>query len=133
MAHFSTLVMRQEAFVRAATTTNSPIVTQRTTTGVLRIAKVGEVGLITQPQACIRRNGTSWYQGGSEKVSAGLEYLLAKHPDFVSSLPGHARLPRRIPFARSSLGQQGLALRLTRRSLPRWPARPTHASRWCTS
>jgi len=29
-------------------------------TGVLRIAEVGEVGLITQPQARIRRNGTSW-------------------------------------------------------------------------
>jgi hypothetical protein len=88
---------------------------------VLRIAKVGGLGLITQPLADIRWGGSSWYQGNSEKVSAGLEYLLAKHPDFTRSRRGHARLLGQIAFAQSSFGERSTALRLTMRSLASWP------------
>jgi hypothetical protein len=123
--HSSTLVMRRDAFARAGRyDENLPYGYAEDYDWVLRMAKVGEVGLITQPLADIRRNGTSWYQGGSEKVSAGLEYLLAKHPDFARSRRGHARLLGQIAFARSALGDRGLALRLTLKSIARWPASP---------
>jgi glycosyltransferase involved in cell wall biosynthesis len=123
--HSSTLVMRRDAFTKAGYYDEEiPYGYAEDYDWVLRIAKVGELGLIQQPLADIRRNGTSKYQGAAEKVSAGLEYLLAKHPDFTTSRRGHARLLGQIAFARSSLGERGLALRLTLKSLALWPASP---------
>jgi glycosyltransferase involved in cell wall biosynthesis len=123
--HSSTLVMRREAYDRAGCYDEElPYSYAEDYDWVLRMAKVGEVGLIAQPLADIRRNGTSWYQGGSEKVRAGLEYLLAKHPDFARSRRGHARLLGQIAFASSSLGDRGPALRLTLKSITQWPMSP---------
>jgi hypothetical protein len=123
--HSSTLVMRRDAYERAGRYDEElPYSYAEDYDWVLRMAKVGQVGLITEPLADIRRSGTSWYQGGSEKVTAGLEYLLAKHTDFRTSRRGQARLLGQIAFARSSLGQRGLALRLALRSLAQWPASP---------
>jgi glycosyltransferase involved in cell wall biosynthesis len=123
--HSSTLVMRRDAFTRAGCYDERiPYGYAEDYDWILRIAKVGELGLVQQPLADIRRNGTSRYQGASEKVSAGLEYLLAKHPDFTTSRRGHARLLGQIAFARSALGERGLAMRLTMRSLMLWPASP---------
>jgi glycosyltransferase involved in cell wall biosynthesis len=123
--HSSTLVMRRDAFTKAGYYDEEiPYGYAEDYDWVLRIAKAGELGLIQQPLADIRRNGTSGYQGAAEKVSAGLEYLLAKHPDFTTSRRGHARLLGQIAFARSSLGERGLALRLTIKSLTLWPASP---------
>ena len=59
---------------------------------VLRAAKVGSIGLVAQPLADIRKDGTSWYQGGAHKTAEGLECLLAKHPDIATSRRGHARI-----------------------------------------
>jgi hypothetical protein len=123
--HSSTLVMRRDAFTKAGCYDEEiPYGYAEDYDWVLRIAKVGELGLVQRPLADIRRNGTSKYQGASEKVSAGLEYLLAKHPDFTTSRRGHARLLGQIAFARSALGERRLATRLTVRSLMLWPASP---------
>jgi glycosyltransferase involved in cell wall biosynthesis len=123
--HSSTLVMRREAFTAAGCYDEEiPFGYAEDYDWVLRIAKVGGLGLVQQPLADIRRNGTSRYQGAAEKVAAGLEYLLAKHPDFTTSRRGHARLLGQIAFARSSLGERGLALRLTVKSMALWPASP---------
>jgi glycosyltransferase involved in cell wall biosynthesis len=123
--HSSTLVMRRAAFARAGYYDEEiPYGYAEDYDWLLRIAKVGGLGLVQEPLADIRRNGTSKYQGAAEKVSAGLEYLLAKHPDFTTSRRGYARLLGQIAFARSTLGQRGLALRLTIRSLGQWPASP---------
>ena len=91
---------------------------------VLRAAKVGSIGLVAQPLADIRKDGTSWYQGGAHKTAEGLEYLLAKHPDIATSRRGHARILGQIAYARSSLGERGPALRYALRSLSRWPLSP---------
>jgi hypothetical protein len=123
--HSSTLVMRRDAFAKAGRYDEElPFGYGEDYDWVLRLAKVGAIGLVTQPLADIRRTGTSWYQGGSEKVAAGLEYLLAKHPDFAASRRGHARLLGQIAFARSSLGERGPAIRYTLRAFMRWPASP---------
>ena len=123
--HSSTLVMRREAFDKVGGYDEElPYGYSEDYDWVLRLARVGGVGLLTPPLADIRRNATSWYQGESEKVAAGLEYLLAKHPDFAKSRRGHARLLGQIAFAKSALGQRGLALRLTTKALVRYPASP---------
>jgi hypothetical protein len=59
-----------------------------------------------------------------ENTAAGLEYLLAKHPDFAVSPRGHARILGQIAFARSVLGQRRLARRYALTALVRWPASP---------
>jgi glycosyltransferase involved in cell wall biosynthesis len=123
--HSSTLVMRREAFTKAGHYDEKiPFGYPEDYDWVLRIAKMGGLGLVRRPLADIRRNGTSGFQGAAEKVSAGLEYLLAKHPDFTTSRRGHARLLGQIAFARSALGERGRALRLTAKSLALWPASP---------
>jgi hypothetical protein len=123
--HSSTLVMRREAFDKAGGYDEElPYGYSEDYDWVLRVARVGGVGLVEPPLADIRRNATSWYQGGSEKVAAGLEYLLAKHPDIAKSRRGHARLLGQIAFAKSALGQRGLALRLSTKALIRYPASP---------
>jgi Glycosyl transferase family 2/Sulfotransferase family len=123
--HSSTLVMRRETFTKVGGYDEKlPYGYSEDYDWVLRMAKAGGLGLVVQPLADIRRNATSYYQGGSEKVAAGLEYLLNKHPDIAASRRGHARMLGQIAFARSSMGQRGPALRLAVRSLLRWPASP---------
>jgi len=123
--HSSTLVMRRTAFTQAGCYDEEiPFGYPEDYDLLLRIAKTGGLGLVRRPLADIRRNGTSVFQGNAEKVSAGLEYLLAKHPDFTTSRYGHARLLGQIAFARSALGERGQALRLTAKSLTLWPASP---------
>lgn len=123
--HSSTLVMRREAFTTVGCYDEElPYGYGEDYDWALRLAKVGKVGLVQEPLADIRKDGTSWYQGGAQKAASGLEYLLAKHPDIAGSRRGHARLLGQIAFARSSLGERGPALRYALRALTRWPASP---------
>ena len=123
--HSSPLVMHRDAFAKAGLYDEAaPNGYAEDYDWLLRIAKIGGLGVVQRPLADIRRNGTSGFQGAAEKVSEGLEYLLAKHPDFTTSRRGHARLLGQIAFARSLLGERGQALRLTARSLVLWPASP---------
>jgi glycosyltransferase involved in cell wall biosynthesis len=123
--HSSTLVMRRSAITQAGCYDEEiPFGYAEDYDWLLRLAKVGGLGLVQRPLADIRRNGTSRYQGNGERVSVGLEYLLAKHPDFTTTRRGHARLLGQIAFARSTLGERRRALRLTMQSLALWPASP---------
>ena len=123
--HSSTLVMRRDAFVTVGEYDEKlPYGYAEDYDWVLRLAKAGQLGLVTQPLADIRKNAASYYQGGSEKVAAGLEYLMAKHPDIAVSRRGRARMLGQIAFAQSSLGRRGPALHYTLRSLASWPMAP---------
>ena len=123
--HCSTLVMRHEAFVKVGLYDEElPYGYPEDYDWVLRAVKVGSIGLVVQPLADIRKDGTSWYQGGAHKTAEGLEYLLAKNPDFATSRRGYARILGQIAFARSSLGERGTALRYALRGLSRWPLSP---------
>lgn len=119
----STLVMRREALVKVGLH-DEELPYGEDYDWVLRAAKVGRIGVVVQPLADIRKDGTSWYQGGAHETVVGLEYLLAKHPDIAASRRGHARILGQIAYARSSMGERGLALRYALRALAKWPLSP---------
>jgi glycosyltransferase involved in cell wall biosynthesis len=121
----STLVMRREVLVKVGRYDEElPYSYAEDYDWVLRVAKAGGVGLVVQPLADIRKDGTSWYRGGANKTVEGLEYLLAKHPDIATSRRGHARILGQIATAQSSLGEWGPALGHAFRALSRWPFSP---------
>jgi hypothetical protein len=123
--HSSTLVMRREAFAKAGGYDEElPHGHGEDYDWVLRAARAGRVGLVTEPLADIRKNTASWYRGVSETVLPSLEYMLDKHPDFTRSRRGHARILGQMALARSVLGQRGPALRDATKALTRWPASP---------
>ena len=123
--HSSTLVMRREVFAKAgAYDEELPHGHGEDYDWVLRAARAGRVGLVTEPLADIRKNTASFYRGVSETVLPSLEYMLDKHPDFTRSRRGHARILGQMALARSVLGQRGPALRDAAKALTRWPASP---------
>jgi hypothetical protein len=131
--HSSTLVMRRDAFAKAGRYDEDlPHGYGEDYDWVLRAARVGRIGVVTRPLADVRKDGQSWYVGSAQSwylgsarnAAAGLEYLLAKHPDIAASPRGHARLLGQIAFARSVLGERGPALRYAISALARWPVSP---------
>ena len=123
--HSSTLVMRREAFERAGRYDEDvPGGFGEDYDWVLRLARAGRVGAVTAPLADISKDAGSWYAGRARGTAAGLEYLLAKHPDITASRRGHARLLGQIALARSMDGDRRAALGQAGRALRRWPASP---------
>lgn len=123
--HSSTLLMRREAFTRAGLYDEDvPFGYAEDYDWVLRAARAGRIGTVIEPLADIRKDAQSWYAGKAGQAVAGLEYLLAKHPDIATVRRGHARVLGQIALARSLLGQRRLALRYALRALTRWPWSP---------
>jgi hypothetical protein len=124
--HSSTLAMRRQAFDKAGYYDEElPRGYAEDYDWVLRAARNGDIGVVTEPLADIRKNAVSWYGGAADSTrAAALEYMLVKHPDIATSRRGHARMLGQIAFARSSLGERGTATRYALRALTRWPASP---------
>jgi hypothetical protein len=123
--HSSTLVMRREAFDRAGVYDEElPGGYAEDYDWVLRLARAGRVGAVTEPLADITKDTGSWYAGRAAATAAGLEQLLAKHPDIAASRRGHARMLGQIALARSLLGDRRRALACAGRAIARWPASP---------
>jgi glycosyltransferase involved in cell wall biosynthesis len=123
--HSSTLAMRRDVFAKAG------LYDEQTPNGyaedydfILRVARVGRIGAVLTPLADIRKDSGSWWPGDAAVTVAGLEYLLARHPEIAGSPRGHARLLGQIAFSRSLLGQRGRALRYAATAIARWPASP---------
>jgi glycosyltransferase involved in cell wall biosynthesis len=123
--HSSTLVMRREAFAKAGRYDEDlPHGYAEDYDWILRAARAGQVGIVTQPLADIRKNARSWYSGQAASAASALEYMLAKHPDIAASPRGHARMLGQIAFARSCMGDRGAALSYAMKALVRWPVTP---------
>jgi hypothetical protein len=123
--HSSTMLMRREVIARAGRYDEElPNGYGEDYDFVLRAAAVGKVGCVIEPLADIRKDVSSFYLGKAETTAAGLEMLLAKHPEITSSRRGHARLLGQIAYAHSTAGHRGTALRFASQSLRRWPAAP---------
>ncbi len=110
--HSSTLAMRRDVFAKAG------LYDEQTPNGyaedydfILRVARVGRIGAVLSPLADIRKDSGSWYPGNAAVTVAGLEYLLAKHPEIAES-PGvtpacSGRSPSPGPCSASAGGRCG--------------------------
>lgn len=123
--HSSTLIMRRDAFAKAGN------YDERLPHGygedydiVLRISRVGRIGIVREPLADIRKDGGSYYLGRAANTAPALEHFLARHPEIAEDRRGHARMLGQMAFARSCLGERALAARLAVRGLGRWPLSP---------
>lgn len=123
--HSSTMLMRREVITRAGRYDEDlPNGYGEDYDFVLRASAVGKVGCVIEPLADIRKDAVSYYLGKAQVTAAGLEMLLAKHPEIATSRRGHARLLGQIAYAHSTAGHRTAAWRFAARSLRRWPAAP---------
>jgi glycosyltransferase involved in cell wall biosynthesis len=123
--HSSTLAMRRDAFAKAGQYDEEiPNGYAEDYDWILRAARVGRIGAVLTPLADIRKDSGSWWPGNAAITVAGLEYLLAKHPEVAASPRGHARMLGQIAFSRSLLGERRRALRYAALAIARWPASP---------
>jgi glycosyltransferase involved in cell wall biosynthesis len=123
--HSSTLLIRREAFEQAGGyDENLPFSYGEDYEWLLRVSRVGGVGVVTEPLADIKKDGSSWFRERQTVVAEALQYLLEQHPEFRESRRGESRLLGQIAFAYATLGQRRLALRWAGRALRRWPLAP---------
>lgn len=123
--HSSTLMMRRDAFAKAGRYDEDlPNGYAEDYDFVLRVARVGHVGVVLEPLADIRKDGQSYYRGRAANTAPALEHFLRKHPDIAADRRGHARLLGQMAFARSCMGDRSTARRLAVRSVLRWPLSP---------
>lgn len=123
--HSSTLVAWRDAYAKAGWyDEQTPHGYAEDYDWILRVARVGRIGAVRAPLADIAKDRGSWWPGNAAVTAAGLEYLLARHPELRKSARGHARVLGQIAFSRSLLGQRGRALRCAALALARWPASP---------
>lgn len=123
--HSSTMAMRRDVFAKAGLYDEEiPNGYAEDYDWILRAARVGRIGAVLTPLADIRKDSGSWWPGNAAVTVAGLEYLLAKHPEIAASPRGHARMLGQIAFSRSLLGERGRALRYAALAIARWPASP---------
>jgi glycosyltransferase involved in cell wall biosynthesis len=123
--HSSTLAMRRDVYAKAGLYDEDiPNGYAEDYDWILRAARVGRIGAVLTPLADIRKDSGSWWPGNAAITVAGLEYLLAKHPEIAASPRGHARMLGQIAFSRSLLGERGRALRYAALAIARWPGSP---------
>lgn len=120
--HSSTLMMRRIAFAKAGRYDEGlPHGYGEDYDWLLRAARVGRVGVVTEVLADIRKDVPSWFRGKAQNTADALEYMLAKHPDIASNRRGAARIYGQIAFAQASAGQKAAALRNIGRAASRDP------------
>lgn len=120
--HSSTLMMRRVAFAKAGSYDESlPYGYGEDYDWLLRAARVGRIGVVTEVLADIRKDVPSWFRGKAKDTAEALEYMLVKHPDLANHRRGGARVRGQIAFARASAGERRTALTYLGRSLARDP------------
>jgi glycosyltransferase involved in cell wall biosynthesis len=123
--HSSTLVMRADTFAKAGTYDETlPHGYAEDYDFVLKVARVGRIGIVVEPLADIRKNVQSWFRERAENTASALEHMLVIHPELKTSRRGYARILGQIAFARSTLGQRRRALGVVGRALVQWPVAP---------
>jgi GT2 family glycosyltransferase len=84
---------------------------------LLRAARTGHVLAVREALVIVHWNRTSFFAGRWQGIVDGLSYLLAKHPEFVSSPSGSARIEGQVAFALAALGQRSAAFSWARRTI----------------
>ncbi len=123
--HSSTLLMRRDAFAKAGRYDEElPHGYAEDYDWVLRAARVGQIGVVVEPLADIRKDVQSWFRERSENTAEALTYMLVAHPELTTSRRGHARILGQIAYAQACLGERRTALRTAVRALGRYPFAP---------
>lgn len=123
--HSSTLLMRRDVFAKAGRYDEElPGGYAEDWDFILRVARVGRVGVVREPLADIRKDVPSYYRGRAQGTAVALEHFLVKHPDIAGSRRGNARITGQMAFARSCVGAREEALRYAATSLRSWPLSP---------
>jgi glycosyltransferase involved in cell wall biosynthesis len=123
--HSSTLVMRADTFAKAGMYDETlPHGYAEDYDFVLKVARVGRIGIVVEPLADIRKNVQSWFRERAENTASALEHMLVIHPELKTSRRGYARILGQIAFARSTLGERRLAIRYVGRAIVQWPFAP---------
>lgn len=123
--HSSTLMMRRDAFAKAGRYDEQlPHGYAEDYDWVLRVGRVGPIGMVLEPLAEIRKNNVSYYRGRAARTAPALVHFLAKHPEIAADRRGHARILGQIAFALSSNGERAEGARYAARSWARWPLSP---------
>lgn len=84
---------------------------------LLRAAKAGRVVAVPEAHTIIHWDRTSYFSEKWQGIADGLSYLLAKHPEFVRSGEGQARIEGQIAFAHGALGDRPRARSWARRAI----------------
>jgi hypothetical protein len=123
--HSSTLLIRRKAYSKAGLYDESlPSSYAEDYEWLLRVIRCGDVGVVRECLADIRKNTPSWFRERSETTAEALQYLLKRHPDLRGDRRAHARVLGQIAFAQASSGDRKSAMRTVARAATRWPAQP---------
>ena len=123
--HSSTMFMRRDAYAKAGGYDEElPYGYAEDYDFVLRLTRVGKVGIVKRPLADIRKNVSSWFRGRAANNAEALRYMLQKHPEIQRSRRGHARVLGQIAFAESAAGDRRRGLRTAASALGRYPFAP---------
>lgn len=123
--HSSTLAMRRIAFAKAGEYDEKlPHGYGEDYDWLLRVSRVGRVGVVTEVLADIRKDVPSWFRGRTANTAEALEYMLAKHQDWDQHPRGKSRILGQIAFARANAGERRAALRYAGRALATHPVSP---------
>lgn len=78
---------------------------------LLRIAALGPIAVVPAPLVIVEWHGGSFFFGRWATIVDALRYLLDRHPEFVRSRRGTARIRGQIAFALAASGRRREALR----------------------
>ncbi len=124
--HSSTLLIRTDAFAKAGRYDEDlPNGYGEDWDIVLRLARVGPIGLVREPLAEIKKDGGSYYIGRASRTVVALEAFLAKHPEIKGSRRGYARILGQLAFQYAALGERATAAGAATRAALQWPLSPT--------
>lgn len=84
---------------------------------LLRASALGLVTVVNQPLVRALWSGQSYYFGQWVAYAEALQYLLSKHPDFMSIPSAGARIKSQVAFALASSGQRREALSWARSAI----------------
>lgn len=123
--HSSTLMMRRDAFAKAGRYDETlPYGYGEDWDIVLRLARVGRIGIVREPLAVIRKDGGSYYVGKAERTDEALTAFLDRHPEIRSSRRGYARILGQLAYQKAVLGDWTNGAKLAGRALASYPLSP---------
>ena len=84
---------------------------------LLRAARVAPIRTVESPMTRVHWHASSYFEGRWDTIIAALQYLVHKHPEFLSEPRGLARIYGQIAFAHAAAGRTRAARTWIRRSL----------------